>query len=122
MATRILYCHCYRDKQREILAINRSLMRSREGSHQQNGMISMCVCVWSNDVTIVSNPSEISVLVPGAGLGRLAWEIAHLGMSLCVSHCVISSVSVSPQGTNVRVMSLACSCCSAPTSYSMSEQ
>ena len=92
MPTRMLYCHCYRDKQREILVINRSLMRSREGSHQQNGMISMCVydpCYHF----IVSDPSEISVLVPGAGLGRLAWEIAHLGMSLCVSHCVISSVS-----------------------------
>lgn len=37
---------------------------------------------------IVSNPSEVSVLVPGAGLGRLAWEIAHLGMSLCVFYYV----------------------------------
>lgn len=33
-------------------------------------------------------PSEVSVLVPGAGLGRLAWEIAHLGMSPCVSSVV----------------------------------
>lgn len=39
----------------------------------------------------ISEPSEVSVLVPGAGLGRLAWEIAHLGMSPCVSLHVICS-------------------------------
>lgn len=27
----------------------------------------------------VSDVSKVSVLVPGAGLGRLAWEIARLG-------------------------------------------
>ena len=54
MATRMLYCHCHRDKQREILVINRSLMRSREGSHQQNGMISMCVCVHDATTSLLA--------------------------------------------------------------------
>lgn len=31
-----------------------------------------------------SVPSEVNVLVPGAGLGRLAWEIARLGEFLCL--------------------------------------
>jgi len=30
-------------------------------------------------VYVCSNVSEVSVLVPGAGLGRLAYEIARLG-------------------------------------------
>ena len=30
-----------------------------------------------------SVPSEVNVLVPGAGLGRLAWEIAQLGEYVC---------------------------------------
>ncbi|KAF7262058.1 hypothetical protein EG68_00708 [Paragonimus skrjabini miyazakii] len=27
------------------------------------------------------NPADVRILVPGAGLGRLAWELAHLGYS-----------------------------------------
>uniref|UniRef100_A0A4W3IV09 Carnosine N-methyltransferase n=1 Tax=Callorhinchus milii TaxID=7868 RepID=A0A4W3IV09_CALMI len=32
-------------------------------------------------VLVFCNPADVSVLVPGAGLGRLAWEIARLGFN-----------------------------------------
>ena len=40
----------------------------------------------------VSGRREKRVLVPGAGLGRLAWEISQLGLSLCLA--VLRSRSV----------------------------
>ena len=40
IATRVPYCLVLRAKQREIPVTSQSLMRSRKGSHQQNGMIS----------------------------------------------------------------------------------
>lgn len=36
------------------------------------------MCAFST-LSCASDVSKVSVLVPGAGLGRLAWEIARLG-------------------------------------------
>ncbi|XP_016137358.1 carnosine N-methyltransferase-like [Sinocyclocheilus grahami] len=47
------------------------------------GNLDLCSEVnWTScNISFYSDVSQVRVLVPGAGLGRLAWEIAHLGYS-----------------------------------------